>query len=163
MLEELKKLYVRELNTLKKELLFFLTDEQIWETPEGITNSAGNLILHVCGNLRFFIGNKLGETGYIRDRETEFSSKNLSRAELLAELARTIKEVEESLSRISEESLSENYPIEVGGVILTKKQFLLHLEAHLAFHVGQVGYLRRIVCMDNRSTNPLSVKELDKE
>lgn len=160
MLEELKILYLRELNTLKKEVMFFLEDEQLWYTPEGITNSAGNIILHVCGNLRHFIGGVLGGTGYVRDRESEFNTKNISRQELLLELGRTIRDVGESMSKIELESLDEDYPLQVGGATLSKRIFLIHLEAHLAFHVGQAGYLRRIVCQDNRSSNPLLLIEL---
>jgi hypothetical protein len=160
MTEDLRVLIGRELNSLKSEIQLFPDDKTLWSVLPGISNSAGNLTLHVCGNLNYFIGSVLGNTGYIRDRESEFKRKSGSRAELVFDLQDTKEIIQKVLPKISKTTLSETYPKTAGGVELPCGRFLMHLATHLSFHVGQVGYLRRILTGNDESSNAISLRAL---
>jgi hypothetical protein len=138
----------------------FPDDELLWKTTPGVTNSAGNLALHVSGNLQHFVGRVLGNTSFVRNRDLEFGRRSGSRVELVAELARTIQVVESVLPTLGEELLAREYPEQVGGHTINTGLFLLHLSAHLAHHLGQAGYLRRVLTAENRSSGPLPLKPL---
>lgn len=84
--ESLRSLYSRDLNKLKTEIEAYQNEENLWKTDKNIANSAGNLTLHLVGNLNHFIGAQLGNTGYIRHRELEFSLKDIPQAELTEKL-----------------------------------------------------------------------------
>ena len=74
------ELYERELLKLRDEINNFKDDNNIWRGTDGVTNSVGTLTLHLIGNLSFTIGAKIGNTGYVRDREREFSATGIPRA-----------------------------------------------------------------------------------
>lgn len=157
---DLTRLLVRELGAFEREIELFPDDEAIWKTVPGITNSAGNLATHVCGNLQHFIGRVLGGTTYVRDRDFEFGRRSGTRKELAGEIRGTIQVVERVLPLVGAEQLSRPFPEAVGGVTVSTGVFLLHLSAHLAHHLGQAGYLRRALTGDNRSAGPLPLKPL---
>ena len=92
---------VRELEGLKREIALFPDDASVWQTVPGVTNSAGNLALHVAGNLQYFIGGVLGGTGYVRNRELEFGRRSGTRAEIAAELDAAIRVVRDVLPGLS--------------------------------------------------------------
>ena len=148
---------VRELQTFIKEIEAFPSDDSVWHTRRGVTNSAGNLALHVCGNLQDFVGRVLGGTAYVRNRELEFSQREGTRASLVANLNATIDVIKATLPEVTDETMAADYPMQLAGKTLNTATFLIHLGAHLAFHLGQAGYLRRIITGDNTSTNPLPV------
>lgn len=150
----------RELRAFAREIDLFPDDTLVWKTVPGITNSAGNLALHVCGNLHHFVGRGLGQTGYVRDRDREFSRRSGSRAELVAEIQKTAGMIERVLPGLSDAALARDYPEPLYGMTLKTGLFLLHLSAHLAHHLGQAGYLRRALTGDERSSGPIAVKEL---
>jgi hypothetical protein len=150
----------RELASFIREIELFPDDESPWRTLPGVTNSAANLALHVAGNLQHYVGAVLDGSGYVRNRELEFGRRAGSRAQLVGELERARQAVRAGLTRLAPERLSEPFPEEVGGVSPPIGLFLLHLAVHLGFHLGQAGYLRRVITGDNRSTNPLSAKAL---
>jgi hypothetical protein len=156
----LTALLVRELTTFEHEIEMFPTDELAWTTVPGVTNSAGNLALHVCGNLQHYVGRVLGGTGYVRNREHEFGCRAGTRTALVQEIRTTVHMIERVLPGLSESSLSEDYPEPVAGFTLKTERFLLHLSAHLALHLGQAGYLRRIVTGDTRSAGPAALRAL---
>src|SRR6185503_9921048 len=108
-----------------------------------VTNSAGNLALHVAGGLQHLVGAVLGRTTYVRDRDAEFSRRGGTRADVSAELDRAMAVVREILPRLPEHMLDAEFPEPVLGVKFRTRIFLLHLCAHAAFHLGQAGYLRR--------------------
>ncbi|MDZ7624548.1 MAG: DinB family protein [Ignavibacteriaceae bacterium] len=112
---------------------------------EIVKNSAGNLCLHLCGNLQHFIGAVLGNSGYIRNRDAEFSKKNVPIRELVAEIELTAKVVEKALKNLPEEILEKTYPINVFGYEMTTEYFLTHLTTHLNYHLGQINYHRRLL------------------
>jgi len=148
---------VRELRTFMQEVEAFPDDTTLWVTPPGVTNSAGNLALHVCGNLQDFVGRVLGGSPYVRHRDREFGEREGTRASLVAELQATIEVIDAVLPAVTDAQMAADYPMAVGGKTLNTATFLVHLGAHLAFHLGQAGYLRRIVTGSNVSTNPVAL------
>jgi uncharacterized damage-inducible protein DinB len=148
---------VRELQGFIREIEAFPSDESVWHTRRGVTNSAGNLALHICGNLQDFVGRVLGGTSYVRNREQEFSQREGTRAGIVAQLNATIDVIKAALPEVTDETMAADYPMQLNGKTLNTAAFLVHLAAHIAFHLGQAGYLRRIITGDNTSTNPLPV------
>lgn len=138
-------IFVRDLNKLKDEINLFEKEEEIWITPGSIKNSPGNLCLHICGNLNHFIGAILGKSGYVREREKEFSFKNVPRNELLVIIDKTNLVVTETLENLDKEDFDKRYPIDVFGSEMNTEFFLIHLTTHLNYHLGQINYLRRIL------------------
>lgn len=135
----------RELRTLRRELDAYPTDEDIWRLPAGLPNSAGTLALHAAGNLRHFIDAVLGGGAYVRDREGEFSRRNVPREALKAELDAAIEVVERVVPVLDRGVLGAMYPVPVANRRVRTDEFLVHLATHLAYHLGQVDYHRRIV------------------
>jgi len=159
-IEDIRILLVRELESLEQEVELFPDEESLWSTPPGITNSAGNLAMHGCGNLRHYIGAVLGETEYIRDREAEFGTPSGTRLQLGAEVRATIEDIENVLDRLPDSVLEGEFPQEVGGYRINTRRFLLHLCSHLAFHVGQIGYLRRLITGNAATSGAVSIRAL---
>jgi uncharacterized damage-inducible protein DinB len=151
---------VRELTAFQREIEMFPDDELVWTAPPGISNSAGNLALHVAGNLQHFVGAILGGSGYVRTREREFSRRSGTRAELVQELARASEVVSRVLPGVPTEALSRTFPDRVYGIEVPTRLFLLHLVTHLAHHLGQTGYLRRVVTGESRVSGAIAVLEL---
>jgi hypothetical protein len=160
MIEGLRIVLGRELDALSREVELFPDDESLWKTAPGITNSAGNLVLHVCGNLRDFVGRVLGGLAYQRNRDAEFGRRTGSRQELAGEIRAARQVVDDVLPGVDAARLTELFPEPVGGHRVRTDMFLLHLSAHLAFHLGQVGYVRRMVTGENRSSAPLPLSAL---
>ncbi len=145
MKEVLNELLQRELQKLEDEIKSFPEEALIWKTSGDVKNSAGNLCLHLCGNLQHFIGNILGKTYYVRDRDSEFSSKNISREKLLGEINNAKEAVRISLEKLSDGDLQKIYPQNFLGKDVTVEYFLLHLLSHFDYHLGQINYLRRLI------------------
>lgn len=143
--KHLVTLYERDLNKLKQEIQSYESEEKLWEVSGNINNSAGNLCLHLTGNLRYFIGAILGKTGFVRDREAEFSSKNIPQSQLIKDIESTIFVVKEVLPQLTEEQLAQEYPIQVFGYPMPTSYFLIHLAMHLDYHLGQINYHRRLL------------------
>ncbi len=143
--DTLIQLYERDLSKLKEEIGLYSTEADLWKTDGEVTNSAGNLTLHLIGNLRHFFGAVLGETGYIRDRDKEFSDGGVSREELLVGIDLAAADVRSTLAKLSDEDLASNYPIEVFGYAMTTEFFVVHLATHLNYHLGQINYHRRLL------------------
>ncbi|PST83661.1 DinB superfamily protein [Pedobacter yulinensis] len=141
----LKTLLIRDLNKLKEELELYQDEANIWRIDHNILNSAGNLCLHLAGNLNAYIGGALGHSGYIRNRPEEFSQKNLPRAELIDKIKQTIAMVEATLPLLTDVQMQTEYPDEVNGTRQTTGYFLVHLAMHLSYHLGQVNYHRRLL------------------
>lgn len=143
--ESLRSLFNRDLNKLKTEIEAYQNEENLWKTDKNIANSAGNLCLHLVGNINNFIGAQLGNTGYIRHRELEFSLKDVPRAELIEKVEATIAMIDYVLPQLSEEDLKKEYPLVVFESKMTTDYFLIHLVAHLDYHLGQINYHRRLL------------------
>lgn len=157
---DLLVLFRRDLRALIREVELFPNDEALWQTLPGVANAGGNLALHVAGNLRHFVGAVLGGSGYLRDREAEFSRRAGSRAEVVTELENTLATLEALLPALTAAALEGPYPAAVMGVQPPTGRFLLHLSLHLAFHLGQIGYLRRALTGDTRSAGAMAIPDL---
>jgi len=162
-LSHLQILLVRDLRGMKSEIAAYPDDEMVWQTPASISNSAGVLAMHGCGNLSHYIGHVLGGTDYARDRPLEFAVQSLSREEISREIDSTISMLESVLPSLDISRLAENFPERVGGHLLNTQAFLLHLTTHLSFHLGQLGYLRRMMTDSNTSTSPVSLSDFGLE
>lgn len=156
----LSNIITRELRALTREIQSFPDDDSLWLTPPGVGNSAGTLALHLAGNLQHYVGAALGGSAYRRDREAEFSKRNLSREELAREIERATAVVEQTLPRVTPDMLQADFPAAVSGQTIRAEEFLLHLVTHLAYHLGQLDYCRRLVTEDPSHIGAVSVKEL---
>jgi uncharacterized damage-inducible protein DinB len=138
-------LYTRDINRVIDEVKAFPDEDSLWEALPGTTNAAGNLIQHLIGNLKTYIGNPFGNIAYKRDREAEFSARLFTRAEFLVTLESLIEIISFSLGSLSEEQLNEIYPEVVLAIApnQTVATVLLHLLAHLSYHLGQINHQRR--------------------
>jgi uncharacterized damage-inducible protein DinB len=136
---------VRDLEALGEEIRLYPNEADMWKCPPGIANSTGTLVLHMAGNLRLYVGAQLGGVEYERDRPAEFSDRDIPLAELEDRIANAIDAVKKGLDALDEGELEQQYPLEVGGVRLKTGVFLTHLATHLAYHLGQVDYHRRVV------------------
>jgi uncharacterized damage-inducible protein DinB len=145
MIETLKTLFNRDLNRLKSEIEQYQNESDIWKVQKGITNSAGNLCLHLVGNLNTYIGNVFGKTNYVRNRELEFSLKNITKSELIKKIEETIDLVENALDQMSEEEFKKDFPLLVFKNKMTTEFMLIHFTTHLAYHLGQINYHRRLL------------------
>ncbi len=151
---------LRDLAGVRTSILAYPDDESPWARPPGITNSAGTLALHIAGNLRHFCGAILGETGYVRDRDAEFNKTGLTRTELATELDAAIRDVGDSLGKVTAAQWTAAYPQQVAGKTIATDVFLAHLAAHLAYHLGQIDYHRRIVTGEPISVGALGLSDL---
>lgn len=141
----LNQLYERDLGKLRSEIEAYADEADLWRTEGEISNSGGNLSLHLVGNLRHFFGAVLGGTGYVRDRDNEFASGPVPRADMLAGVDSALADVTATLEKLSEADLEQTYPIEVFGHPMTTGYFLVHLATHLDYHLGQINYHRRLI------------------
>ncbi|MCB9231791.1 MAG: DUF664 domain-containing protein [Bacteroidia bacterium] len=144
----LLQLFQRDLSRLKDEINAFQDESNLWKTSGTISNSTGNLALHVTGNLSHFVGAVLGQTGYIRHRESEFTSKGVPRADLLRGLDGVIDMLGRVIPRLEAANLDENYPLDLSAWFKPNMEtgyFLIHLYGHLNYHLGQINYLRRVL------------------
>jgi len=142
--KNLARLFEKDLTKLKEEISLYKTESDLWIIQEGISNSGGNLCLHLVGNLKHFIGKTLGNIAYERQREKEFADKNIPSAVLIQSIDETIAAVTQTLGYLSEDDLNKLYPINVFGYEMTTEYFLLHLSGHLSYHLGQINYHRRL-------------------
>ncbi|MEK7723476.1 MAG: DinB family protein [Acidobacteriota bacterium] len=144
-IETLKTLYTRDLNKLKAEIKAYKSEEAIWKKRAEIPNSAGNLTLHLIGNLNAYIGAEIGKTAYIRQRDLEFSTEFVSKDDLIIRIDETIEAVSLGFSKLTAEDLFNDYPLIVFQDKMTTGYFLIHLSTHLAYHLGQINYHRRLL------------------
>lgn len=137
--------YERDLRKLIEEVHLFEKEENLWKTPGSVKNSAGNLALHITGGLNFLIGTTLAHTGYVRNRDLEFTSKGVKRKDLVAGLEQLIPMITTTLQRITPEEMEGEFPILFDDANNPVQYVLVQLLAHLNYHRGQVNYLRRII------------------
>lgn len=144
-IEALKLLFTRDLTRLYTEIKLYKNEAVIWETEKHISNSAGNLCLHLVGNLNTYIGKEIGNTGYVRNREEEFALKNVPKEQLLSMVESTKEIINVSLDKLTETMLENEYPVLVFEEKTTTGYLLIHLATHLTYHLGQINYHRRLL------------------
>ena len=143
--DALTTLFERDLQRLKTEIELYRIEENLWLVKDGIGNSAGNLCLHLIGNLSHFIGAILGNTGYIRHREDEFSLKNIPRQDLVTNIENCRLIVRNTLAKLTVADLEKEFPQQVFDKSITTEMMLMHLTTHLTYHLGQINYHRRLL------------------
>lgn len=166
MIDTIRRSLGRDLDTLAAELAAYPDDASVWVLPPGAPNSAGTLTLHLAGNLRHFIGATIGHTGYVRQRDLEFSTRDVPRSELLALIATTRSEVDATLARLDDSVLDAPYPLPLPptspdhGKVVPTSRFLVHLAVHLGYHLGQVDFHRRLSTGDGTSVGAMGLAAL---
>jgi Protein of unknown function (DUF1572) len=163
LLEELKTILLRDISGVERELDLYPDDSSVWKTVSGLPNPAGNLILHLAGNLQYFFGTTLGNTGYVRNRDAEFTKRDVPRSELRKELAGSRQGVLAAFERLSENALEQPYPVKITDTDFSTRLAVLQLITHLAYHLGQIDYHRRVVTGNSASANPVAAPELVKK
>ena len=143
--ESLLEIFERDLNKLKTEISLYKDENSLWIVKKEISNSAGNLCLHLIGNLNHFIGAILGKTGYERNRENEFAAKNIPRQELVNKIETTVQVVINTLNKLSVEDFEKDFPIQKHDKIVKTDFMLFHLITHFNYHLGQINYHRRLI------------------
>ncbi|WET03833.1 DUF1572 family protein [Flavobacterium sp. YJ01] len=145
LIQTLKILFNRDLDKLKFEIESYENENSLWLIDKNISNSAGNLCLHLIGNLNTYIGAEIGKTGYVRNRPLEFSLKDIPKSELISKIENTISVVNNALDSLTETDLEKIYPQIVFEKEMTTGFFLVHLSTHLTYHLGQINYHRRLL------------------
>lgn len=158
--EYLATILTREARAVRREIEAYPDEASVWKLPPGVANSGGTLALHLAGNLQHFFGAVLGGSGYVRDRAAEFSRRDVSKAELVAQLDAGIAAVERGLAKVTESSLAKDYPEPIGGHAIVTEEWLIHLASHLAYHLGQIDYHRRLVTGHTETVGVMPVGEL---
>jgi uncharacterized damage-inducible protein DinB len=143
--EPLIEFFERDLLRLEEEISLYTNQKAIWVVRSEIVNSAGTLCLHLIGNMNHFIGSVLGGLDYIRNRDQEFASKEISRELLLIDIEKTREVVRQTLTKLKLSDFDKVYPLEKQGRIVNTDHMLLHLLSHLNYHLGQINYHRRLV------------------
>ncbi len=143
--QTLLEMFERDLIKLKEEINLYKDETSLWVINGEISNSGGNLCLHLTGNLNHFIGATLGNTGYVRNRESEFTLKNISRKELISQIENTTKIVIDTINKIPDADFEKKFPLEKHGKEVTTENMLIHLFGHFNYHLGQINYHRRII------------------
>jgi hypothetical protein len=144
MIQPYLEFFLRDLNKVKEEITLYKNESDLWVLKGEIQNSAGTLALHLIGNIKHFIGAHIGHTGYVRDRDREFSDRNIPREKLISELQEAISIVEKVLPTIKDEDFSKEFPVEMYGAKRNTGYIILSLSTHLCYHLGQINYHRRL-------------------
>jgi hypothetical protein len=141
----IKDIFLRDLERLRKEIAAYQDERKLWQVTDGISNSGGNLCLHLLGNLNTYIGAEMGKSGYVRNRNLEFSLKNIPQQELLERIDATTGVVDNALDSITDSQLQEEYPLLVYAEMTTTGYLLVSLVSHFGYHLGQINYHRRLL------------------
>ena len=119
--------------------LDMLTEKEIWKRPNEVSNSAGNLILHLCGNITQYAISALGQRKDIRERDLEFSAQGgVSKEELIDKLSTVLKEAREVMLSCTEEQWLSDYKVQ--GFTLSGIGIAVHVVEHYAYHTGQLAF-----------------------
>ena len=145
---DLADLFQRDLTRLLQQIEAFPSEESLWEVVPGITNPAGNLVLHLEGGLRHFIGYRLGNRNYQRHRAAEFLQRDVTKAELVSRIEELRRLVPAVIRSLSQEAMQEQYPEVILERPLTTQGWLVSLFGHVSWHLGQIDYLRRVLTRD---------------
>jgi len=121
-----------------------LSEEQFWSNPFSHGNSVGHLVLHLTGNLSYYVGTQIAGTGYIRNRDLEFSEpRKLPKADVLRKFDETISMVIATIEKQTEADWTATYTAEREPESKNRITLFLRCASHLYHHVGQIIYLSR--------------------
>jgi hypothetical protein len=141
----LANFYESDIRKLIEEVNLFQNEDDLWKTQGTIKNSSGNLVLHLIGGLNHYVGATLAHTGYIRNRDLEFTQKNVKREDLIKMLEALIPLITGTLNAMTPETMEAPFPIMFDNANNSHTYVLVRLLAHLDYHLGQVNYLRRMM------------------
>lgn len=158
--DDLCAVMVRDLRALAREVAAYPDDAAPWRPVPGIANPGGTLVRHLAGNVRHFIGAVLGGSAYVRDRDGEFARRDVTRAAMEADVAEAIAEAERVLPTLTPARMAAEFPVEVGGRRVVTARWLTHLASHLAYHLGQVDYHRRMVAPESGTVGTMDIAVL---
>jgi hypothetical protein len=131
----------KKLAGIVHELATPLSDEQFWAKPFAFGNSFGHLVLHLTGNLNYYIGAQIAATGYVRDRPVEFSDATRpDKMDVLKKFDEAIEMVVGTIASQSAEDWSKEYTA-TGADAIDRFGIVLSCVTHLHHHVGQMMYL----------------------
>ena len=150
----------RELRAVRREVEAYPDDAALWRAVPGLPNAGGTLALHLAGNLRHYVGARLGGTGYVRDRDREFAARDVPRGEILAQLDAALADVTRVLPALDADALAREYPERFAGRAFATAEFVVHLGVHLAYHLGQLDYHRRAATGDGAGVGAVPLAEL---
>jgi hypothetical protein len=159
-LSVLQAVLLRELAAVRRTVEAYPDNASLWAERPGLPNAGGTLVLHLAGNLQHYLGAVLGRSGYQRDRDAEFSRREVPRTALLGEIEAAREAIERGMAGVTEEALAAPYPEQIAGRAVATGDFLVHLATHLAYHLGQLDYHRRVVTGDAGSISAIAVAEL---
>jgi hypothetical protein len=145
LLQSVAAILDRDLRALRREVEAYPDEHGLWQEVPGISNVAGTLVLHLAGNLQHYLGARLGQTGYVRDRPAEFARRDVPRSELVRQIEAARAGVRAALSGPAQPDVTAEYPEAVGGLKVAIGDYLIHLTTHFAYHLGQIDYHRRVV------------------
>ena len=121
-----------------------LSDGQFWRNPFSHANSVGHLVLHLTGNLSYYVGARIAGSGYVRNRDLEFTeSRNPTKAEVLKRFDDTLSMVVATIEKQSESDWGAPYSAERESFAKDRFTLLLRCASHLYHHIGQIIYLSR--------------------
>lgn len=158
--DTIRTVLLRELRAVAREVAAYPSDELLWKEVPGLPNPGGTLALHLAGNLSHYVGAALGGTGYVRDRDAEFATRGLTRAQVQARLEAASAAVAASLDGLADDRLDVEYPEVVAGRRVRTADFLVHLVSHTGYHLGQLDYHRRMVAPQTGSAATISLAEM---
>ena len=144
-IDTLQTLFSRDLDKLQSEIELYKNEAKLWYFEKSIANSGGNLCLHLIGNLTTYIGVGIGKMNYTRQRDLEFSLKDIPRAELIKKIEETKIIVKNSLNNLSGNQMEDDFPMMIWEKPMSVEYALLHLATHLNYHLGQINYHRRLL------------------
>jgi uncharacterized damage-inducible protein DinB len=137
-------LRMEEITPRIEKCLAELTEAEVWQRPNPASNSVGNLVLHLCGNIAQYAISSLGNRPDLRDRDAEFAAKEgFSKAELLEKLTRTVREAVETIRHSSREELMRVRSVQ--GFQLSGIGIIVHVCEHYSYHTGQIAFWTKIL------------------
>ena len=151
MIDTLAKLYDQGLTKLRTEVESYPSEAALWKTGGNIPNSAGNLALHLIGNVNHFFGATIGGTGYVRDRDNEFQSGEVSKEQILSDIEKTREVIKDALQKLEIGDLDKTYPIQFQNEDVSTEYVLTYLLGHFNYHLGQIDYHRRLLVGEETS------------
>ena len=137
--------YERDIRKLIEEVNLFSNEDNLWRTHGSVKNTSGNLVLHITGGLNYLVGTQLAQTGYVRNRDQEFTSKGVKKEYLIAGLEELIPMINKTLNAFTQEDMEAEYPLIFDDMKVSNSYVLLQLLLHLNYHLGQINYLRRML------------------
>lgn len=137
------ELFEESFDVLLSEINQYPDDSSLWNTFNEKEIAAGNLCLHIVGNIQHYLGAVLNDSGYMRNKDAEFKIKNVSKAKLIDEVEAAKVTMRDTLEQLSKSELQKMYPVQVLSTPVSTERFLFHLLQHLQINTGQVQHHRK--------------------